>query len=141
MLLHASAVAIGMHAVLLTGASGRGKSDLALRLIDRGARLIADDQVQLSLDGIRLLAATPASIAGLIELRGVGLVQLPWTSGVPVALFVDLDAAPQRLPLPLHRVLLGHALPVVALAAFEASASIKVEHALTRAVAGVEAPP
>ena len=77
MLLHASAVEIGGHAVLLTGASGRGKSDLALRLIDRGAVLIADDQVQLTVDDARLLASPPAAIAGLVEIRGIGIVELP----------------------------------------------------------------
>ncbi len=141
MVLHATAVAIGAHAVLLTGASGRGKSDLALRLIDRGAVLIADDQVRLAVDGDLLLAATPGSIAGLIEVRGVGIVDLPWTTAMPVALIVDLDAEPERLPLQEHRTLLGHAVPVVSCAALEASAPLKVEHALTRAVAGVEALP
>jgi len=141
MLLHASAVAIGGRAVLLTGASGRGKSDLALRLIDRGAVLIADDQVQLTVDDLWLLASPPASIAGMIEVRGIGIVEVPWSGGVPVALLVDLDGQPQRLPLPVHRILLDRSLPVLALAAFEASAPLKVEHALTRAVAGVEALP
>ena len=141
MLLHASAVEIGGHAVLLTGASGRGKSDLALRLIDRGAVLIADDQVQLAVDDARLLASPPAAIAGLLEMRGIGIVELPWTTTVPVCLLVDLDAEPQRLPMPLHRELLGCNLPVLALDAFEASAPLKIEHALTRAVAGVEALP
>ncbi len=141
MLLHASAVAIGAHAVLLVGVSGRGKTDLAFRLIDRGAMLIADDQVEITTDGARLIASPPASIAGLIEVRGIGIVELAWATGVPVMLLVDLDAEPARLPLPLHRDLLGHRLPIVALAAFEASAPLKVEHALTRAVAGVEALP
>ncbi len=141
MLLHASAVAIGGRAVLLTGASGRGKSDLALRLIDRGAVLIADDQVQLTVDDLWLLASPPASIAGMIEVRGIGIVEVPWSGGVPVALLVDLDGQPQRLPMPVHRILLDRSLPVLALAAFEASAPLKVEHALTRAVAGVEALP
>ncbi len=141
MLLHASAVAIGGHAVLLTGATGRGKSDLALRLIDRGAVLIADDQVQLVDDGSRLLASVPESIAGLIEVRGIGIVELPSTTGVPVALLVDLDAEPPRMPPPSFRILLGNSLPVLTLSAFEASAPLKVEHALTRTVAGVEALP
>ena len=132
--IHATAVSIGAEgrwrAVLLIGASGSGKSDLALRLIDRGATLVADDRVVLTRDGDRVLASPPATIAGLVEVRGVGIVALPHVAGVPVALAVDLGAVPDRLPDPATRDVAGVAVPVVALAAFEASAAVKVERAL-----------
>jgi len=139
MLIHATAVAIGGRAVLLMGPSGSGKSDLALRLIDRGAMLIADDQVRLARAGDGLTASAPPSIAGRMEVRGVGIVPVSWRDGVPVALLVDLEAPPARLPTPGTRELLACAVPVIALAAREASAPIKVELALRALVGGVEA--
>lgn len=133
--IHATAVGVGAEgrcrAVLLVGAPGSGKSDLALRLIDRGATLVADDRVVLTRDGAAVLASPPAAIAGLIEVRGVGIVAVPHVAGVPVALVVDLAAPPDRLPAPATRDVAGVAVPVVALAAFEASAPLKVERALT----------
>ena len=131
MTLHATAVGIGGRAVLLTGPSGSGKSDLALRLIDRGATLIADDRVALTRVGERLFAAPPATIAGLIEVRGVGIVPLRHVAGVAVALVVDLAAAPDRLPAATSVTLAGVPIPRIALVAHEASAAIKVERALT----------
>ena len=135
MLLHATAVAIEGRAVLITGASGRGKSDLALRLIDRGAQLIADDQVDLD---AALHAAPPPVLAGLIEVRGLGIVAMPFVAGIAVALVVDLDAVVERMPLAQVRMLHGIAVPCVALAAFEASSPLKVERALKQVVAAVE---
>lgn len=129
-LVHATAVAIGGRAVLLTGPPGSGKSDLALRLIDRGARLIADDQVALTVVGGRLQAAAPPAIAGLLEVRGVGIVPCAAVTGVPCALLVDLAAPPERLPAPGRRAVAGLALPCVALSPFEPSAALKVEAAL-----------
>jgi serine kinase of HPr protein (carbohydrate metabolism regulator) len=129
--IHATAVAIGGRAVLLVGPSGSGKSDLALRLIDRGAVLIADDRVALTRVGDHLTAAPPPTIAGVIEVRGVGLIAVPHVAGVRVALVVDLAARPARLPEAMTRDVAGVAVPAVALAAFEASAPLKVERALT----------
>lgn len=129
--LHNSCVAIGGRAVLIAGRSGRGKSDLALRLIDRGAALVSDDYTIVRRDGARLLADAPTSIAGKIELRGVGILEFPAARDVPVALIVDLDLDPQRLPQEGERRLVaGVEVPVVALAALEPSAPIKVEAAL-----------
>lgn len=138
-LIHATAIAIGGRAVLLLGRPGAGKSDLALRLIDRGARLIADDQVVLTLAANGLVASAPPSIAGLIEMRGVGLVPVPPLATAPVALLVDLEAVPERLPLPASRELAGRMVPVVALRPFEASAPLKVERALSVAGLAIEA--
>ena len=129
---HASCVALHGRGVLIFGASGRGKSDLALRLIDRGARLVSDDYTILRVSGGRLLAAPPPKIAGKIEVRGVGLLELDYEDDIPLSLAVDLDREPDRLPEPTRVSFLGLSLPVVALAALEASAPLKLEAALTR---------
>lgn len=128
---HASAVAIGGRGVLILGASGRGKSDLALRLIDRGAVLIADDRVELAARGGRLQACTLATIHGKLEVRGVGIVDCDAVAA-PIALVVDLDGAPERMPEPGTSTFEGIAVPTVAVAPFDASAPIKVELALKR---------
>ena len=128
---HTSCVAIGARAVLIGGRSGRGKSDLALRLIDRGAHLVSDDYTLVRRVEGRLLASAPPTIAGKIELRGVGIVDLPADSDVPVALFVDLDLEPERLPnLDEKRTLAGIPIPVLGLSALEPAAPLKVEAAL-----------
>lgn len=128
---HTSCIAIGGRAILIGGRSGRGKSDLALRLIDRGARLVSDDYTIVRRVEGRLLAAAPGTIAGKIELRGVGILELPAERDVPVALIVDLDLDPERLPQGgERRRIAGVDLPVVGLSALEPSAPIKVEAAL-----------
>jgi serine kinase of HPr protein (carbohydrate metabolism regulator) len=129
--IHASCVAIGGRGLLLMGASGSGKSDLALRLIDRGATLVSDDYTALSARNGRLYATPPTNIAGLIEVRHIGIVNLPYAIDVPIALAAALDEKPERMPdhlLPLD--FLGIAVPRIALSGLEASASIKAEIAL-----------
>lgn len=129
--IHASCVAIGGRAVLLCGASGSGKSDLALRLIDRGAELVADDQVLLTRDGNTLRASPPATIAGKIEVRGLGILAMPHRTAMPVSLLIQLDDPIARMPLDARsRTLAGIDVPVIALAPLEPSAPIKVELAL-----------
>lgn len=130
MLLHASCVAIGGRAVLITGDSGAGKSDLALRLIDRGAALVSDDQVTLGLDGDRLVAAAPATIAGQIEVRGLGILSMKHLSPMPVSLLIELGRPVERMPEPRRQTLCGVAIPAVALDPFESAAPIKAELAL-----------
>jgi serine kinase of HPr protein (carbohydrate metabolism regulator) len=95
---HASCVAVGNKGVLLLGDSGTGKSDLALRLIDDGARLVADDRTDLWTEKGRLLARAPANLAGLIEVRGLGIVRLAYRKQVRIALAVQLGRAGARLP-------------------------------------------
>jgi serine kinase of HPr protein (carbohydrate metabolism regulator) len=133
--LHATTVAIDGHAVLLTGISGIGKSDLALRLIDRGAVLVSDDYTLVKrIDG-RLLATSPGTISGKMEVRGLGIFAMPYVSDIPVALVVDLFDMVDRMPLdPLLRVVAGLQVPVIKIAPLEPSAPIKVELALKRAV-------
>jgi serine kinase of HPr protein (carbohydrate metabolism regulator) len=92
----ATSVAIGGRAVMIEGAPGTGKSSLALALIDRGAVLIGDDAVMLEAIGETLLASPHPRVTGLIEVRNVGLMSLPMTSAVPVALVLILDPAAPR---------------------------------------------
>lgn len=126
-LLHASCVAIGGRAVLLAGRSGTGKSDLALRLIDRGAVLVSDDYTEVRRRDRKLYATPPARIAGKIEVRGIGIVEMPHLAEAEVTLLIDLDGAVERMPEAATRRLAGIDVPVAALAPLEASAPIKVE--------------
>ena len=96
--IHASCVAIAGKGVLLLGASASGKSDLALRLIDGGARLVADDRTILRVKNGVLSASAPPSIRGLLEIRAVGIVKLPVRASAPVALVVELGREGARLP-------------------------------------------
>ncbi|HLI21784.1 MAG TPA: HPr kinase/phosphatase C-terminal domain-containing protein [Stellaceae bacterium] len=117
---------------MLRGPSGAGKSDFALRLIDQGARLVADDQTELRRVGDDITMSAPAPIAGQIEVRGLGIVALPSLASAPLRLVVDLMPAEEieRMPLPRECSYLGRALPLVALAPFEASAPAKLRLAL-----------
>ena len=96
--LHASTVAKDGRAVLITGPSGAGKSDLTLRLLDRGFQLVSDDQTIVRKDGERLLASAPPMLAGKLEIRGLGIVELERVDNVPVALLVELRSDIQRMP-------------------------------------------
>ena len=130
---HASTVAIDGRAVLITGPSGSGKSDLALRLIDRGFILVSDDRTIVRRDGDRLLASAPPQIAGKLEIRGIGIIEMEAASDVPIALIVELTGDIQRLPEDSReRPILGVALPIVTIDAMTASASSKAALALDR---------
>ncbi len=89
--LHASCVAIDGHGVLIQGPSGSGKSELALQLMDSGALLVSDDYVDLHQEGENITAAPPKTIEGLIEIRGIGLIQTPFVTAVPIVLAVELN--------------------------------------------------
>lgn len=128
--LHVGCVAIGGRGVLIAGESAAGKSDLGIRLIDRGAVLVSDDYTILHAEGGRLIAAPPPTIAGKLELRGVGIVERPFAADVPVALLVDLGLTPVRLPEPAKREIAGVLIPAISLNGLEPSAPIKVEAAL-----------
>ncbi|WP_010186397.1 HPr kinase/phosphorylase [Sphingomonas sp. PAMC 26605] len=129
--IHATTVAIGGHGVMLLGPSGSGKSDLALRLIDRGARLVSDDYSEVRTIAGVVHAAPPASIAGKIEVRGLGIRTMPYIPEIAVALVIRLGGTVARMPEPGESTDVGGvAVPMVALDAFEASAPIKVELAL-----------
>jgi HPr kinase/phosphorylase len=118
--LYGSAVAVGEHALLIIGASGTGKTTLALEMIALGAALIADDRVSLQLDEANsggagtLRLSAPPSISGLVEVRGFGLLRFAARSRVALKLIADLDhAEPERLPRRRERVLSGIACPVM----------------------------
>ena len=131
--LHASTVALDGRAVLISGPSGSGKSDLALRLIDRGFTLVSDDQTIVKRDGDRLLATAPPTIAGKIEIRGIGIIEMERSSDVPVALWIELTSDIQRIPDDSReRPILGLPLPLISIDAMTASAPAKVELALDR---------
>lgn len=126
-------------AVLLRGAPGAGKSDLALRAIEQGARLVADDQTALEAVGGCLRASVPPALAGRIEVRGIGIVTCPHVSGVPLVLVCDLSP-PQdvpRMPQPGMVMLAETELPLLRLAPFEASAPIKLRLGVEAARRGI----
>ena len=129
--LHASCVAIGGRAVLIEGPSGSGKSDLALRLIDRGAVLVSDDYTVLVRRAKRLVASAPPTIAGKIEVRGIGIVAMPTVADLPLGLVVSLSDTVERLPFERpDRRIVGVDVPAITLHALQPSAPIKVELAL-----------
>lgn len=140
LLVHATAVAIrdlgaDAPAALLRGPSGCGKSDLALRLIDAGGILIADDQTRLILDAGLVVATVPPAIAGLIELRGIGLVPVPYRARAVVAVVFDLvpGLVLERMPEPETERFFGITLPLIRLDPFTASAAAKVRLAVSLA--------
>lgn len=131
---HLTCVVVDGHGVVLRGPSGSGKSDLALRLIDGGAHLVGDDYCILSARDGRLIAAPAPALAGLLEVRGLGIVRLPHVAEVAVSLIVELAPppaqTPDRLPKPASVTLCGVAVRAVALNPFEASAPAKVRVAV-----------
>jgi serine kinase of HPr protein (carbohydrate metabolism regulator) len=131
--LHASCVAIAGRAVLIEGPSGAGKSDLALRLIDRGAVLVSDDYTVVQRHDRSLLASAPSTIAGKMEVRGLGIIATANVDRVLVALLIMTGGTVERMPgAGLVRTIAGIDVPLVALAGLEASAPIKVEMALAQ---------
>ncbi len=131
-LLHGVCVDIGGTGVLIRGQPGSGKSDLALRLIDGGARLVADDQVEIrELDGTAM-ASPPQALAGLLEVRGVGIVAVECVGQAPLGLIVDLTdkAGIERMPAPEYETLAGTSLPLIRLDPFEPSAAAKLRLAV-----------
>ncbi|HLL59131.1 MAG TPA: HPr kinase/phosphatase C-terminal domain-containing protein [Allosphingosinicella sp.] len=130
--LHASSIALNGQAVLLSGRSGSGKSDLALRMIDRGATLISDDYTILRRVQGKLLASAPLNLKGKLEVRGLGILAFESVADLPVTLFVNLDRPVERMPeAPESVYIAGVAVPSVALSGLEASAPVKLEVALS----------
>jgi RNase adaptor protein for sRNA GlmZ degradation len=130
--MHATAVSLGGRAVLLLGPSGAGKSDLALRLLANGWRLVADDRVALAPSPVGLMASAPPRLAGLLEVRGVGIVPEPAAAAAPVCLALDLARRPERLPELEQLMLAGHAIPLLPFDPAGDSAPQRAERALNR---------
>lgn len=134
--LHATTVAINGRAVMLTGPSGAGKSDLALRLIDRGAVLISDDYTVIEQHSGVAVASPPATIAGRIEVRALGIVSVPFVSSIPVDLLVSVADEMERMPEPGWYELAGCRVRTIVIDPRPASAPIKVEWALQQMTRG-----
>lgn len=129
---HASCVAIDGRAVLLAGPSGCGKSDLALRLLDQGAALVADDYTIVSVQDGVLIARPPQTIAGRIEVRGLGIVRVPYVARAPLVAIFDLVGRADVERMPAHEMCGDFALPLAKfrLDPFAASATAKVRLAI-----------
>lgn len=111
---HATTISRDGRGLLILGASGRGKSGLALQLIAFGASLVADDRTEIFLRDDRIFARAPAALAGMIEARGVGLLAAPTVPEVEIKLVADLDQTEtERLPPFRHIVILGQSLNLV----------------------------
>jgi serine kinase of HPr protein (carbohydrate metabolism regulator) len=134
MTVHATAVArwtrAGWRAVLLLGQSGAGKSDLALRLLERGWRLVTDDRALVWSSGRRLYVRAPETITGLMEARGVGILTVDTIRMAEVALAVQCQTPPERMPEEETIALAGLSLPLIRLSPFEASTAAKLERLL-----------
>ncbi|MCL6740088.1 HPr kinase/phosphatase C-terminal domain-containing protein [Sphingomonas sp. RB56-2] len=131
--LHASCVALDGRAVLISGPSGSGKSDLALRLLDRGFILVSDDRTIIRKDGGKLIASVPDAIKGKLEVRGIGIVDVDQLQDAPIALVVELTTEIPRLPDDSReRQILGIGVPLISVDATTASAPSKVALALDR---------
>lgn len=131
--MQASVVVIGGRALAIEGPPGSGKSSLALALIDRGAQLIGDDAVTLSRQKERVIAAPPPNIAGLLELRGIGLERFACAEPAPLALVLSLGDTGERLPDRAGtRTILGLAVPWIAFEPGVIAPAVRAEYALRR---------
>ncbi len=135
--LHGTCVARGADGVLILGPPGAGKSDLALRLIGKGFVLVADDRVDIATDrNTGVLASAPLASRGLLEVRGLGIVRLPFRPDAVLRVVVDLTQPPERMPEPMTHPVLG--LPLLHLDARGASAADWVALALDCATGAAE---
>ena len=132
-IVHATAIAIDGKGVLLRGPSGSGKSDLALRLLEAGGVLVGDDRVALSVRDDFVIARVPETIAGKLEIRGLGIVQLPYQAETRVTLVASLVERGEVERLPQKRMveLIGQMVPAIQLNPFEESAVAKLKMAAT----------
>lgn len=130
---YGTCIAINGRAVLFRGPSASGKSDLALRVVEAGGHLVADDQTMLTRENDTLVATCPETISGRIEIRGIGILPVPTIRRAPLSLVMDLVPSEQidRFPDPRRCQYLGIDVPLLNIAPFEVSAAAKVRLALT----------
>jgi serine kinase of HPr protein (carbohydrate metabolism regulator) len=133
---HATCIVIDGHGILLRGPSGSGKSDLALRAIDQGAQLVAEDWVVLTRQGDSVIASAPSTLQGLIEIRGLGIMRMDALAEARIALVADMadPGSVERLPEQRSCEIEGTAIPWMALDPFQASATAKLRFALAAAL-------
>lgn len=133
-IIHATCVAVGKKGILLKGKSGSGKSDLALRLIDRGHQLVSDDQVRLTVKDISLYASAPETIAGMLEIHGLGIMRMPYVPSVIIDAVVELTDkdSVDRMPSKKNILINGISMPQFLLYPFAQSAPLKIEQLLTQ---------
>ncbi len=137
---HATAISIDHQGVLIRGGSGSGKSDLALRLIDEGADLIADDRCDLDIRTDQIILSGPQVLGGLIEVRGIGIVEVGAQTCIPLVLIVDIvePETIERMPEQVYCEDYRLKIPLVKLAAFHASTPAKIHLALNIAAGNME---
>lgn len=129
--LHGTAIEINRHSVIIMGPSASGKSDLALRLVDRGAKLITDDLVNIIGNKDAPIAVQTSQHINSIEIRGVGIIPMECVNNIPLKLVVQLTNNYERTPSPLPLMGYGqYIIPCLKISAFEISAPIKIEQAL-----------
>lgn len=131
--IHASCISLDGRGILFLGDSGAGKSDLSLRMITSfGAKLVADDRVDIKITDNKVIASAPDILKGLLEVRGIGIISLPLQDSVEVNLVVNLTTAQlERLPEKSFYEIAGVRLPQISLNPFETSASAKVLAAIS----------
>jgi HPr kinase/phosphorylase len=137
LILHATSLVFCGQGLLLRGPSGSGKSDLALRLMDEGGTLISDDNSIMSVEQGVLYATAPATTAGMLEIRGVGLVRVPHVEKTPIAYCLDCVALEQVPRMPDKAVvdITGISVPLFKIYPFEASAVAKIRTLLQYSLA------
>lgn len=137
--IHGSSVEINGQGILLTGPSGAGKSDLALRLVDDGATLVADDYTVVAVDGGQVMISPPREIAGKLEVRGLGIIKLPFTEKAPLRAVFELvnyrDI--ERMPEDTTVILDGVMVPQYRIDPFTASAAAIIRRALDKDGMGI----
>ena len=129
---HGTAVILDGQGILIRGPSGAGKSDLALKLIDGGGILVADDRVNLREEGKTVYMSAPLTLEGRLEIRGLGIIQVEFEQSIQLSLVCDLTPGDQidRLPGIVYETVIGHPFPLMKIDGRTPSAIAKIRYAL-----------